>query len=437
MENLRTSSQRDSSTITIPVITRTSCRVCGSEALHDVLTLGNQSISNFLDTAVESPAAPLELVLCDTNDGGCGLLQLRHTADQGFLYRNYWYRSGVNTTMQAALSDVTQKAEHLVPLKANDIVIDTGSNDNTLLKSYRTPGIRRVGFEPATNLMPYAQDETIHVINDFFTGDAFQEAYPQEKAKIITSIAMFYDLENPNSFVADAAHCLDDKGLWIIQMMYLPTMLTHNIFDNICHEHLEYYSLHTLDYLLKRHGLKIIDVELNDVNGGSIRTYITHEHNTSITPLPGASERLQNLRQQEEQLQLTTAEPYHAFASRVEQIKDSLTQFIRDEAAQGKKIYVYGASTKGNTLLQYFGLDREVIPAAAERNPDKWGKLTVATFIPIISEEEARAHQPDYFLILPWHFLLEFIKREEAFLKKGGKFIVPLPEFKIIGAEAL
>lgn len=416
------------------IILRTSCRVCGSHALTPVLSLGNHAISDFVNSHHQPPAAPLELVLCDVKSGGCGLLQLRHTADQNFLYRNYWYRSGMNQTMRTALSDITQSAERLLALQPGDVVVDTGSNDNTLLRSYQTPQLKRIGFEPARSLMSYADDHDITVFNDYFNAPTYWQL-THRPARVITSIAMFYDLEDPNQFTADVKSILAQDGLWIIQMMYLPTMLAHNIFDNICHEHLEYYSLLSLEALLQRHDLKVIDVELNDVNGGSYRAYITHRENEAITPLPGAADRLTALREQERTLKLEEATPYQAFADRVTTLKHQCVNFIRDEVTQGKTVYVYGASTKGNTLLQYYGLDNSVITAAAERNPDKWGKRTVATNIPIISEEEARAAKPDYFLILPWHFLKEFRQREAEYLNSGGKFIVPLPEFKIIGAK--
>lgn len=410
----------------------TSCRVCGNNALAPVLSLGDQYVSDFVDTMTENASAPLELVICNASEGGCGLLQLKHTADQASLYRNYWYRSGINQTMRDALADISKKASKLVNLQAGDYIIDTGSNDNTLLKSYNRSDVHRIGFEPATNLMPYAEHPEITVINDFFTAAPFLEKSKGIKAKIATSIAMFYDLEDPNAFTSDMASCLHEDGVWIIQMAYLPSMLLDNIFDNICHEHLEYYSLLSLENLLHRHGLKVIDVELNDVNGGSYRTYITHENNTSITPFEGAQERLDALRNQEKTMQLDTLTPYHDFAGSVEGIKDKVVSFIKEEVEKGKTVYVYGASTKGNTLLQYFGLDSSTITAAAERNPDKWGKKTVGTLIPIISEEEARKAKPDYFLVLPWHFLPEFKTREKEYLEAGGKFIVPLPQFQII-----
>ncbi len=248
---------------------------------------------------------------------------------------------------------------------------------------------------------------------------------------------MFYDLDEPNKFVSDIVQCLDKDGVWIIQMSYLPLMLETNAFDNICHEHLEYYSLLSLENLLKRHNLEVFDIELNDVNGGSFRVYVKHAGSRRINGAKGAQERLVRQRGYELKLGLNNKKIYEEFSSRVESIKDKLTSFIKNEVAKGKKVYVYGASTKGNTLLQYFGLDVSIINAAAERNPYKLGKKTVGTMIPIISEERARAENPDYFLILPWHFLKEFINREEAYLRSGGKFIVPLPEFKIIGKEIL
>lgn len=432
MENDKIAFQ-EATTSTQSAIQATGCRVCGNVSLTPVLSLGNHYISDFVDDVLPAAAsAPLDLVLCDAAHGGCGLLQLHHTVDQHSLYRNYWYRSGVNQTMKDALADVVDKATKLVPLTAGDLVIDTGSNDNTLLKSYNRSDITRLGFEPATNLMPYAKDNDITVVNDFFSAAPLAQAVGDKKAKIITSIAMFYDLDNPNTFVADIAKSLDQNGLWIIQMAYLPTMLEDAIFDNICHEHLEYYSLLSLEALLARHNLKVIDVELNDVNGGSYRTYITHAGNTTVQPFEGAAERVTKLQQEEGEMKLDELAPYQTFAERVEGIRNSVVSFIRQEVANGKTVYVYGASTKGNTLLQYFGLDHTVITAAAERNPDKWGKKTVGTWIPIVSEDEARAVKPDYFLVLPWHFMKEFKEREVAYLEGGGKFIVPLPEFEII-----
>ena len=239
---------------------------------------------------------------------------------------------------------------------------------------------------------------------------------------------MFYDLEDPNSFVSDIKRVLEQDGIWVIQQNYLVTMLENDSFDNIVHEHLEYYSLDTLNNLLKRHDLEIFDVEINDVNGGSIRTFIKHKNSEKFSVSNNVSKKLNN----EKQLGLDGNEPYLQFAKRISKLKDQTISFIKKEVENGKKIYVYGASTRGNTLLQHYELDHKLINAAADRNPMKWGKKIVGSQIPIISEEQARKEKPDYFLVLPWYFIDEFKVREKEFLNNGGKFIVPLPSFKII-----
>jgi NDP-4-keto-2,6-dideoxyhexose 3-C-methyltransferase len=414
-----------------------SCRVCSRRPLTQILSLGELYISDFLDPGKEHLAekAPLDLVLCES----CGLLQLKHTVSHESLYRNYWYRSGVNKTMTVELKNITEEAEKIVSLKSGDFVLDIGSNDGTLLRSYTVPGLKLVGFEPARNIVEkYGREGVDKIFVEFFNFPAWQKEFGDKKAKVITAIAMFYDLDDPNTFVADVVRCLDKEGLFIIQMAYLPLMLERNAFDGICHEHLEYYSLLSLENLLMRHGLEVFNVELRDINEGSFRAYIRHKGwGKSLRISEGAEERVKQMREAEAALNLLDKKVYLSFAKRVDMIRDKIKNFIESEVRNGKKIYVYGASTKGNTLLQYFGLDNRLIVAAAERNPDKWGKRTVGTNIPIISEEQARAEKPDYFLVLPWHFIKEFMEREKEFLKNGGKFIVPLPEFRIIGKEEI
>jgi hypothetical protein len=248
---------------------------------------------------------------------------------------------------------------------------------------------------------------------------------------------MFYDLEEPRKFVADIKRVMHPDGVWIMQMSYLPLMLKQNDFGNICHEHLEYYSLQALEYLLNLDGFSVVDAQLNDVNGGSIRAFIRNRGADlkvfgDDAYRKQAADRLSRLRESEAELDLDTATPYLQFADRVQKIKQQVSGFVKEEVERKKKVFVYGASTKGNTMLQYFGLDYSVINAAAERNPDKWGKVTVGTRIPIISEAAARAERPDYFLVLPWHFIEEFKHRERAYLSSRGKFIVPLPNFELI-----
>jgi hypothetical protein len=415
-----------------------SCRVCGLKNLTPVFSLGELCVSNFVD-GPESPANkekfPLELMLCNVSDGGCGLLQLNETVSHEAMYRNYWYRSGINKTMTDELNGIAHIMENMANVHAGDYVLDIGTNDGTLLRAYSDPGLQRIGFEPANNLGQYNSKGTTKVFNDFFSAARWEKEFADAHAKSITAIAMFYDLEDPNSFVSDVAKILDPHGVFVIQQSYLPLMLATNEIGNICHEHLEYYSLLALENLLKRHNLEVFDVVLNDINGGSFRTYIRHTGAKIPGMRAGAAERLQDLRDSEIALGLNSRAPYDDFNKRVNAIRDTLKAFLKNEKAKGKKIYGYGASTKGNTLLQYFELGPDLIDVIAERNPDKWGKKTVGTLIPIISEEQARSEKPDYFLVLPWHFFPEFKEREREYLKGGGKFILPMPEFRIVGDE--
>ena len=414
---------------------RANCRVCAGQLDH-VLSLGEHYVSDFiLPGRSDGIRAPLELVLCQR----CKLLQLKHTVPTEIMYRNYWYRSGTNRTMRVALADIANRAETLMHLGQGDTVLDIGCNDGTLLASYKTAGVYQVGVDPAENLAPFSQKLVDKLIVGFFDAKLFQhDSDLRGRApKIVTSIAMFYDLEDPNQFVSDIKAVMHRDGLWVVQMSYLPLMLRQNAFDNICHEHLEYYSLQSLEYLLRIHDLEIVDVELNDVNGGSFRVYIRNQGANErsfgdSTYRALAKERVQTLREQEGNIGLGDRKAYEEFAMWVERIKEDIVSFIKDKVQHGKKVYVYGASTKGNTLLQYFDLDHSLITAAAERNPDKWGRMTVGTHIPIISEEEARAAKPDYFLVLPWHFIEEFKRREMDFLSSGGRFILPAPHFSLI-----
>ena len=398
------------------------CRLCGSQKLMEVLSLGNQYVSDFITATGKHPKSPLELVHCRD----CGLVQLRHTFPRSNLYRHYWYRSGISKTMREALTDVATKAYQVARATAGDIVIDTGCNDGTLLRSYPRSGLTLIGFEPAENLVEDARKGTDWVFNDFFEAGIFRNKFGNEKAKIVTSVAMFYDLEDPNSFVGDIAKSLAPEGVWVVQQNYLASMLQMNGFDNIGHEHLEYYCLSTMEKLLTRHGLEIFDVETNDVNGGSFRTYASHQ---GVHPI---REEVEGLRRNEEHLQLNSSEVYRTFGAKIRKIKSDLTQLVKNEVGEGKTVYVYGASNRGNTILQYCGLDYRLIKKAADANSEKWGRKTVGTKIPIVSKEEARKDKPDYFLILPHHFLEEIKRDEKDYLNHGGKFIVPLPEVRLV-----
>lgn len=404
----------------------TKCRVCGNGNLIPVLDLGPMYLSDFVTDRVTVGRCryPLSLVLCEPATG-CGLLQLEHSVDRDKLYKHYYYRSNCNPLMIQALRDITVSVNKYVRLKPGDIVVDIGSNDNTLLQQYTEKNLTRVGFEPAKNIARESSDKQITTFNDYFSRHTFEMFFGERKAKVVTSIAMFYDLDDPNKFVCDVAEILDDDGVWIIQMSYLPSMLNVVAFDNICHEHLEYYSLKSLEYLLARHGLKVVDVELNDTNGGSFRVYI--KHHKSGYPRYGKA-RVETLHEVEAQSNLHDLHTYETFSKNAKNIKNMLADFVKKETVRGKSIYALGASTKGNTLLQYVGLDSHLITLAAEKSRDKIGKRMVGTNIPIISQAEALKRPPDYFLVLPWHFLVSFVAQLHPYLNAGGKLLVPMPK---------
>lgn len=419
------------------LITRTTCRICGCGQLAPVLSLGAQRIAGaFADPHGGQPvrrAIPLELVRCDmTRDQeACGLIQIKHTVPGSILYSSYWYRSGVNRTMTENLHGIAQRVEQIVALEVGDLVVDIGCNDGTLLDGYRTQGLRYLGFDPAS-VVRHAVAKGYDVVDDFFSFDALRRRRPDQRAKAITSIAMFYDLEHPRTFVANVAQALAERGIWVIELHYLPMMLESNAFDVIVHEHLEYYSLAVIERLIGEAGLEVVSAELNDINGGSIRLFVGHHGQHVRTP--EQLDALTALRVAEFELALDSPEPYDAFRLAAERVRDELLALCLRVREEGARIHVYGASTKGNTILQYAGIDNTLIDAAADRNPDKWGSETIGTNIPIISEEESRAMSPDYYLALPWHFLPEFLEREQGFLQRGGKFIVPLPEVRVVGA---
>lgn len=398
------------------VATRETCRVCHSGDLAPVFALGDLYVSDFVTSQGQGRKGPLELVLC----ANCSLLQLKHTVPQELLYsRFYWYRSGVTDTMRRALRDITESVERLVPLERDDVVLDLGANDGTLLGTYTSDKIIKVGCEPADNLIPYLEQHADYILRDFWSYEKYQALATRVglgKAKVVTAIGMFYDMEDPNQFILDARKVLAKDGIFVAQLMCLRQMLEKNDLGNICHEHLEYYSLESLKVLFEQNGLEIFQIEENDVNGGSYRLYARHFEGTGIH----FDEKF-------------TIEDYLAFFKRVQENRGKCVNFVKQEVSRGKTVFVYGASTKGNSILQYYGLDHNLIVAASERSPEKWGKFTVGTMIPIVSEEQARKAKPDYFLVLPWAFFKEFYTREKAWREAGGKFILPLPEFRVVG----
>ena len=404
------------------------CRVSGSSHLVSVLDLGEQALTGVFPRSPQQPVTrgPLELVWCPDS----GLLQLRHSYSLDEMYGdNYGYRSGLNASMVAHLGGKVRGLERQYPVAAGDWVLDVGSNDGTLLKSYSTPGLRRVGMDPTARKFLEFYPDDIEVVPDFFDGDRFLAVTGGKRARIITSIAMFYDLEDPNAFVRDIAKSLAPDGVWHFEQSYMPSMLRTNAYDTVCHEHLEYYSLRVIDDLLARNGLRMVAAQMNAVNGGSVAVTACHRD----APIPSERPIIHWLLQQEQNWGLDTAKPYRQFEERVFKHRADLQRLVHALVDDGKKVLGYGASTKGNVLLQFCRFGPEHIPAIAEVNAEKFGAYTPGSLIPIVSEAEARAMKPDYFLVLPWHFKAGIVQREREYLAGGGKLIFPLPEIEIVG----
>ena len=396
------------------------CLLCGNKILKNIFSLGNLFVSNFVEKKKirKGIRAPLNLLYCKK----CTLIQLSHIAPQEIMYKRfYWYRSGVTKTMKDGLKDLYKESLKFINLKKNDVVLDIGANDGTLLNFYKNKKIKTIGCEPANNLKKYLKKKCDYVISDFWNKENLDKILIKNKLrkpKIITAIGMFYDLEKPNIFIKDAADSLADDGIFIAQLMCLKSMIEKNDLGNICHEHIEFYSFSSIKYLFENNGLEIFKISKNEINGGSYRFYCRKFKTGSIKlPNENVLKMMKN------------------FVQRVIDNKNKTLRFIKAQHKAGKKIFLYGASTKGNTVLQYYGLNKKIIPYAAERSPFKWGKYTIGSGIKIISEKEAKKLKPDFFFVTPWGFIKEFINREKKWLNEGGKFIVPFPNMKVIGKK--
>lgn len=403
------------------------CRVASSDHLIPVLNLGQQVLTGVFPKTAQDVVTrgPLELVWCPAS----GLIQLNHTYNPEEMYgANYGYRSGLNQSMVEHLTSKVLYLQRLVALQHGDIVLDIGSNDGTTLKAYTASGINRIGIDPTGSKFQQYYTSDIKLVPDFFSAKAYRSIF-SKSAKVITSIAMLYDLDSPVDFARQIAEVLAVDGIWHFEQSYMPSMLRMNSYDTICHEHLEYYSLGVIHKILEQADLQIVDVVTNAVNGGSFAVTATHRSCKTIKPNRPV---IDWLLQQEDRMGLATPAPYREFEDRVFRHRDDLTRLIRALNADGKKVLGYGASTKGNVTLQFCGFTAADIPAIADVNPDKFGCVTPGSHIPIVSESDAKAMNPDYFLVLPWHFKDGILRREKKYLSRGGKFIFPFPEVEIV-----
>ena len=416
------------------LVHRTTCRVCGSKALTKVIDLGEQYLQgSFVKPGKELPPTrriACTLVRCDPtrDEHACGLLQMEHTVPPEVLYSAYWYRSGTNDTMRNHLRGIAETAMELIGNKPDARALDIGCNDGTLLRCY-PEAYDKYGVDPSDVAQEIGAGVT--VVQDIFPSAELTKRLGDKRCDIVTSIAMFYDLEDPIAFTRGIKAVLAPGGVWIFEMSYMPMMLGMNSHDTICHEHLEYYSLAIIEYILKAAGMRVFNVATNDINGGSLRCYATHADNFSFRK-PEFAEALRQMRQDEFDLELDTDKPYKHFQDRINVHREELINLLKKLRKDGKKIHIYGASTKGNTILQWAGIDNRLVDVAAERNPDKYGARTLGTDIPIVSEADSRAMNPDYYLVLPWHFKEEFVRREKETLDRGIGLIFPLPNIEIV-----
>ena len=393
------------------------CRLCSNKKLLKVYSFGNLFVSNFVlkKDINNGIKAPLNLVYCKN----CKLLQLQHSAPQEIMYKKfYWYRSGITNTMKKALKDIFLTVKKMSILNKGDTILDIGANDGTLLKYFKKEKYVTIGCEPAKNLTKFLKKNCKYILNNFWNSEDLKKILKSKKIKkpkLITAIGMFYDLEDPSEFIANAAEVLDNNGVFIAQLMCLKSMLNKNDLGNICHEHLEFYSYDSLKYLFEKNGLKIFKIEENDINGGSYRIFCRKNITRSIV-----------------YKEKTNLSEIKKFIQRVELNKKKCLTFLTNAVKKRSKVFIYGASTKGNTLLQYYGINHKLIKFAADRSPEKWRKYTIGSGVKIISENDARNLNPDYFFVMPYAFIKEFIRRERKWLKGGGKFILPYPNFKII-----
>ncbi|MCC6579727.1 MAG: methyltransferase domain-containing protein [Phycisphaeraceae bacterium] len=409
------------------------CRICGNPRLLGVLNLGEQHLTGVFPRSRDAQLTrgPLELVLCSASPGHdhCGLLQLRHSYPASEMYGlNYGYRSALNRSMVSHLEGIVERLTRLAPVQRDDLVIDIGSNDGTLLSFYPEQGPLLVGIDPTGEKFARYYRPDIQLIPDFFNADLVRKRFGDRKARIVTSIAMFYDLDRPMDFMSQVRDVLAPDGVWLFEQSYMPAMLEANAYDTICHEHVEYYGLHQIKYMTDRCGLKIIDVRLNDVNGGSFAVAVARKDSRHTED----EVNILRLLRREHELGLDTVEAYEGFRAEVFHHREKLNQLLADLRGEGKRVIGYGASTKGNVILQFCGIGPEQLPCIAEVNPDKFGCFTPGTGIPIVSEAQAKAGRPTHMLVLPWHFRENLLRREAEYLSGGGTMIFPLPHLEMV-----
>lgn len=408
------------------------CRVCGNVHYDVILDLGDQHISgvfpNEEGAAEDVPKGPLRLVKCSVEHGGCGHVQLEHTFDLPTMYGdNYGYRSGLNSSMVKHLQGKAHKIKRQVNLKSDDIIVDIAGNDGTFLGFFEDD-YNRLIIDPTSEKFSQFIPSGVDYVADFFSKKIFKEKYGNRKAKIVTSFSMFYDLEDPCAFAREVSQILSKEGIWVLEQSYVALMLKANSFDTICHEHLSYYAMTQLKFIMEVSGLKIVDFEFNDVNGGSISLSVARQDSQR----PECTDRINEILHQEKRQGLQTTVPWQNFANEIKlrekELLDFLDNELRDRDGNIVIPMALGASTKGNVLLQTWTKVSDRIKHIGDVNPDKHGCYTPGTLIPIKDEDEV-LEKNDVFIVLPWHFKQFFINNKKF---NGKTLVFPLPTLDIV-----
>ncbi len=403
-----------------------TCRCCGSVRLKKYLNFGNMYLSTAFPKSKKNSLKKIPMILEICLE--CQLAQLAHNYELSELYNeNYGYKSGINKSMKNHLKFIVRDAIYHKPVKKNDIVLDIASNDGTLLKNYNK-NLIRIGVDPV--IKKYRKNyKKMKSFETFFSKEIFLKNFQNQKIKIITSIAVFYDVNNPRKFVSDISNIMDPSGIWILEQSYFPHLVKNNAYDSICHEHLTYFTIKQIKIILEKFNLEIFNISSNTMNGGSIRFFIKFMDNKKIRIY---KKNVNSFLLVEKKFYKNFFKKLSKFKLEINKNRSDINKFIKKINKSNKSIHIYGASTKGNIILQYCKINQNKIKFAAERNPDKFNRYTPGSNIKIISEAESRSMKPDYYLVMPWHFKNEIIKREKVFSKNGGKFIFPLPKFKLI-----
>ena len=401
-----------------------NCRNCGKKNLIKLFTLGNQYFTGkFIKYGDKVKKAPINLSICKK----CKLVQLKDRYNLKYMYGpDYGYRTGINKTMSLHVKKITKILSKKVNLKKNDFVLDIASNDGTLL-NYYSRNIKTFGIDPVLDKYKLYYKNIDYKKNDFFNKNAIKSK-TKNKFKIITALSVFYDLNNPNKFLKDVHDILDENGLFLLEFADLASLIKLNMFDTICHEHAEYYSTKVLTKMFEKNDLRLLQINKNDINGAS-KQFLLSKKNSKFK---SNNKNIINILKEEKLLKLDDPKMYSKFFTKIKKIGKELKIFLDRQIKKNKVVHGYGASTKGNTLLQFFKIGQRQISFISDRNPDKYGLKTPGTNITIISEKKSRSLKPDFYLVLPWHFKKEILKREIKIRKKGTRFIFPLPKLTII-----